>query len=501
MALTAAERRAAAQFREWREKPQVFVREVFGITPDPWQDNVLEAFPHRQRQAMQACKGPGKTGTLSWLAWNFLLTRPKPNIAATSVSGDNLRDGLWKEMAKWQSKSPLLQQMFQWTTTRIFNKQYPAEWWMSARTWPKTGDAEQQANTLAGLHQDYIMFLLDEAGSIPDAVMAAAEAALASCVEGHLVIAGNPTQLSGPLYRAATSERDLWEPIEITGDPDDPNRSSRVKIEWAHQQIRKYGREHPFVKVNVFGQFPPQSMTALIGPEEVRASMRRMYRAFDIGNQPKILGVDVARQGDDVSVIARRHGPQMFNMIRHRNVPDGVVGASILNRVWNEFDADAAFVDATGGLGFTWIDQAKVLGKAAIPVQFSSQPNQPDRYANKRAQMYFEFVEWIRSGGALPPEDAEGSNEILRALTETNYTFYKDKMILEDKEDIKDKLGFSPDDADACALTFAEPVSVKQRSRFANNGRSALGQYDPFAEVNALGGRSSIGAYDPFAGG
>ena len=93
---------AADRIRLWREKPQAMVRDLFGITPDAWQDDVLAMFPHKPRIAMKACKGPGKTAVLSWLAWNFLLTRPHPKIAATSSSGDNLSDGLWTEMAMWQ---------------------------------------------------------------------------------------------------------------------------------------------------------------------------------------------------------------------------------------------------------------------------------------------------------------------------------------------------------------------------------------------------------------
>lgn len=483
------------------------VKELFGVTPHPWQHDVLEAFPHNSRMAMQACRGPGKTALLAWIGWNFMLTRPKPNIAAVSISGDQLRDGLWKELAKWQAKSPLLQSMFQWNTKRIEAKDQnlKANWWMSARAWPKQGTADEQANTLSGLHEDYIMVLMDESGGIPDSVMAVAEAVLSSCKEGHIVQAGNPTHLSGPLYRAATSERDMWYRVEITADPDDPKRANNVSVEWAQAQIRKYGRDHPFVLVNVFGKFPPQSLTALIGPDEVRAAMRRFYRAHEIGPTPKILGIDVARTGGDVSVIAPRQGIQMYKMIRHRNVPDGLVGAGIAARIWDQFDADACFVDATGGLGYTWIDQMKVLGKSAIPVQFSAKAASADRYANKRAEMYFAFVEWIRAGGALPPEDVEGSAEILRALTETNYTFYNDKMILEDKDDIKDKLGFSPDDADACALTFAEPVTPKERgTNVVHRARSAITQgYDAFAEVNRMGtgggmAHYTVQEYDPY---
>ena len=81
---------------------------------------------------------------------------------------------------------------------------------MSARTWSKSADTQQQADTLAGLHADYLLFLLDESGGIPESVMATAEAGLASGVETKLVQAGNPTSISGPLYRACVQDRALW---------------------------------------------------------------------------------------------------------------------------------------------------------------------------------------------------------------------------------------------------------------------------------------------------
>lgn len=504
MALSELEQQVDDQLRRWRRDPRIMVRELFGVTPDPWQDDVLIAFATDQRISMQACKGPGKTCVLAWCAWNFLICYYECNIAVTSVSGDNLRDGLMKEMAVWQNRAPMLQEYFEWTVQRIFYKGKSSTHFLSARTWPKSANSEQQAQTLAGLHADYIMFILDESGSIPDSVMAAAEAALSSCKVGRLLQAGNPTMLEGPLYRAATSERHLWTRFEITGDPDDPKRATRVKAKWALEQIEKYGRDHPFVLVNVFGRFPPSSLTALIGPDEVRAAMKRYYRPYEIGNVPKILGIDVARQGAAESVIARRQGIQMAPFLSYRNVLNGVVGASIANRAWNEYEADACFVDATGGYGFTWLDQMTVLGRAGVPVQFSSKASDDKRYFNKRAEIYFLFVQWIQKGGALPPEDSDGMDKLLKALTQTQVTFNKDRLQLEEKEDIADRLGFSPDHADAGALTFAEPVTARSnRAGVQTRQVSAVGAgYDPFAEVNRQTTQvqgSAFQEYDPFA--
>jgi phage terminase large subunit len=480
--------------RRWREHPASMVRELFGVEPDPWQVEVLESFPHSPRLAMKACKGPGKTTTLAWLCWNFLLTRPHPKIAATSISGDNLSDGLWTEMAKWQNKSILLLQTFTWTKSRIFANDHPQTWWMAARTWSKSADKDQQANTLAGLHADYILFVLDESGGIPDAVMAAAEAALSTGIEMHIVQAGNPTHLEGPLWRACTIEARLWKVVTITGDPDDPQRSPRISIQWAREQIEKWGRQNPWVLVNVFGQFPPSSINALIGPDDIEAAFKRTYTDFQIGRRAMILGVDVARFGSAASVIFPRRGIQAFNPTKLRGV-NSVQGAGTVARIWDDMQAQACFVDDTGGFGSGWIDQLEALGRTPIGIHFAGEANQNRRYANKRTEMYFESTDWIKNGGALP-----NVPELKAALPVTTYTFTKSGlMILEPKEMIEAKIGYSPDDADAFALTFAQPVAyvdqplIPRRQGEPNMTRH---EWQPFGGSSIASAVDS--SYDPF---
>src|SRR5260370_23287800 len=92
-------------FHRWKKNPRSFVRQVLRATPDPWQDEVLAAFPDHKRLAMKACKGPGKTAVEAWLAWNFLATRSEPKIAATSITAHNLPDNLWAGMAKGQARA------------------------------------------------------------------------------------------------------------------------------------------------------------------------------------------------------------------------------------------------------------------------------------------------------------------------------------------------------------------------------------------------------------
>lgn len=465
----------ADRIATWREHPATMVRELFKVEPDAWQEEALEKFPTSKRICLKACTGPGKSTLLAWVGWNFMLTRPHPAIGATSISADNLRANLWTELARWHAQSPLLQHLFIQTKTLIFAKEHPKTWKIEARTWAKDADATQIGNALRGLHAKYVMWLLDETGDYPEAIMPICEAIFSgNPQEAHIVQAGNPLKLSGPLYRACTVARDLWLVIEITADPDNPKRTPRVSIEHAREQIRQWGRENSWVLVNIFGQFPPASLDALIGPDEVSAAMKRFYREHDIGETSKVMGVDVARFGDDSSVIAPRQGIQMFPLLKYRNLTS-TQGAAQVSRKWTDWNADAAFIDNTGGFGSGWIDQLVLLGKTPIGIQFAGEAHHKERYYNKRAEMAFDFVQWIKGGGALPE-----NNELMAALTQTTYTHKGDRLILEPKDMVKVKLGYSPDEFDAAMLTFAEPITPRARATF----RQPEQAYDPFREMN-----------------
>lgn len=484
---------AGSNLKLWREHPAKMVWDLWQTKPDAWQEEVLEAFPHNPRIAMRACTGPGKTAVLTWLGINFMLTRPHPIIGAASVNGANLKTGLWTELARWRDRSPLLKQMFDQTSTSFFNRGAPDTWKIEARTWAKDADANNVGNALRGLHADFVMWLLDETGDYPDSVLPICEAIFSgNPKEAHIVQAGNPIKKSGPLWIASSSGRKYWYVVAITADPEDPKRTPRVSIEHARQQIEQHGRDNPWIMVNVLGQFPPSGFNSLIGVEECEASMKRFYRDFDYRDSPKVMGVDVAREGDDASVIFCRQGLQSFPMIKKRNITS-LQGAGLVARKWDDWGADACFVDMGGGFGAGWFDQLIALGKGPIGVQFGEKAHQIGRYYNKRTEMYFDAVEWIKRGGALPP-----SPEITAALTQTTYSFKGDRLLLEPKDNIKAKLGYSPDEADALVLTFAEPVGAPKRQ-----GKPRFtAAYDPMAEANRGFSLASAvdQSYDPMKG-
>lgn len=451
----------AERIRQWREHPVTMVRELFHIEPDEWQLGVLEAFPNNPRQVMMACKGPGKTAVLAWLAWNFLVCYLNPKIAAVSITARNLKDGLWTEMSKWRSKAKLLIELFEVTSERIFLKEQPETWWMSSRSWPQTADPQALADTLAGLWADNIMILMDEAGSIPPAVLATAQVIIANAhgvgKNAHVVLAGNTTSHTGALYDAAVTHRSSWHVTEITADPDDPKRTPRIPIEFAREQIKEYGRDNPWIMVNFLAKFPRQGLNTLISADEIIQAQRRHYNPDTYAGFPKIIGVDVAQFGDDESVMFKRQGKISFPPLRMRNLSP-LQGGPHVARIATEWQADSIQIDNSGGWGGAWFEFLTTSGyDYARGVQFGGSAAQDGRFANKRAEIYWEMCDWIKDGGLLPPVP-----EMVSGLSSMTYGYdNKGRVLVEEKKQIKVRLGRSPDLEDALACTFAFPVAPR----------------------------------------
>lgn len=483
--------KARARIQEWRKDPVKFAVEVFGITPDPWQIEAMQTlggdYNPSRRLCMKACTGPGKSATLAWMGWHrlacFAAKGEHPKGAALSITADNLKDNLWAELSKWQQRSPFLSSAFTWTKEKIYAKEHPETWFLSARGYAKDANSEAIGRALSGLHSQFPFVLLDETGDMPTAVgRAAAQIFTGGPKDAAIIQAGNPTSTSGLLHESCTKASESWHVITITADPDDPKRTPRVSKEHAQEMIRTYGRDNPWVMATILGLFPPTGFNALLGSDDVDAAMQRTYKDDQVGSAPVVLGGDVARQGDDSSAIARRQGRQAFPF-RTMRIPDTMVLAEQFMRESDERNADAFFVDETGGYGAGVIDAMRQLGQDVIGVQFGGRPNDY-RYYNKRSEMYFEMAQWVKSGGALPPD-----RELKEELCATTFVYVGDKFRIVEKELIKDVIGRSPDKADALALTFAYPVrkehSVAARARrmgMSVRETSAL-EYDPYENM------------------
>jgi phage terminase large subunit len=122
-------------------------------------------------------------------------------------------------------------------------REFPETWWMSARSWTRSADSQTQDQALAGLHADYILFVLNESGGIPDAVMASKQHSLPA--SRAISYRRATRRISKVRCGAPASASALWHLTEITADPDDPRRTPRVMAEWAREQIQKYAATIP----------------------------------------------------------------------------------------------------------------------------------------------------------------------------------------------------------------------------------------------------------------
>ena len=485
---------AAGTIRRWRENVAQFAYEQFKFEPDAWQRRLFDAFPSQDpdklRISLQACVGPGKTAVEAICGWNFLSCYgdrgEHPKGACVSITRDNLRDNLWPEFSKWQQRSEFLRREFIWTRQRIFSRTHPETWLLSARSWSKSSNADEQGKTLSGLHSKFVLVLADESGEIPLPILRAGEQALSNCQWGKIVQGGNPTSHDGMLYFAAKNP-DKWHIIRITGDPDDPERSPRIGLEWAKEQVGLYGRENPWVMAHILGEFPAGSINTLLGPDEVADAMKRHVLEMDYAWAQKRLGVDCARFGDDRTVLFPRQGLAAFEPVTLRNARSHEIAArvAVARMRWNQ---DMTLVDDTGGWGAGTIDALLLAKIEAIGINFSGKAIDP-RYFNRRSEMHWLKAQWVKRGGALPPRPG-----LAKEMTAPVYWFEGGKLRVEEKDQIKARLKFSPDEDDALGLTFsfpempgapADPAAAMAQKISSPAGKTKDGgMWDPLAGEN-----------------
>lgn len=453
---------AASKIKQWREDSVLFAKEVLDVELDEWQRDALIAFSGKDRVtrvALSACAGPGKSFVLAVAAWNFLLCYggkgEHPKGFAISMSAENLEQNLWPELYKIQSRSELLLKTFTWTKSRIFANDHPSTWFIQARGFSKSANKEEQGRSLSGLHSEAAIVIADEIGSIDPVILKAAEQAFGNCKTGKIIAAGNPSSRSSALYEITTRLRDKWKIIRITGDPDDPKRSPRIDIDWARSEIERFSISDPWVQCMILGIFPESSIDTLLTIEEVEESIARKYPLNICDGQERRIGVDVARFGTDSSVWASRSGLIAFNLKEMRGARGHELAAAV-SLSYHKWGADQVFVDVTGGTGASCADSLLQSGIVPVEVYFSGKP-MDSRFYNKRSEMYWLMAEWVKRGGKLPNHP-----KLVADLVTPTFSFKGGKLLLEDKETMRKRLGRSCDFSDALACTFALPDMPRQ---------------------------------------
>lgn len=205
--------------------------------------------------------------------------------------------------------------------------------------------------------------------------------------------------------------------------------------------------------------FESSSHAQFISTSDVEQAMARKAVEAAYRHAPRVLGVDIARHGDDSSCIVRRQGINLDAPVRYRVTDLMQMAGHVVEHI-EEWKPDAVFIDATG-IGWGVVDRLRQVGfgKLIYAIQTGEKANEENRYFNRRAELWGRMRDWIKEAGCLPNDDS-----LARDLTAPEYDFdARNRVQLEKKEDMKSRDLPSPDSADALALTFYATIAPRNK--------------------------------------
>ena len=448
------------------DRPVEFVKDVIKAEPDEYQAKVLNDLAYNEKQkratkiSVRSGHGVGKSTIESWAILWFLVTRPFPKILCTAPTAHQLHDILWAEASKWLRNSKMLGDILEWTYEKIYLKGHREEWFAIART-------SNKPDALQGTHAEHILIIIDEASGVPDVVFEPVLGTL-STNDAKLLMCGNPTQLAGFFYESHNDKKDLYITHVINGE-----NSSRVDREYIKLIAEMFGTDSDVYRVRVLGEFPKANPDSFISLDMINTDF------IDIGDIYSIdLGVDVARFGDDESVIATVFNKlrlSKLNIFQHNDTMEltGQVVNIIksLNKDYPNVRVNVK-VDCDG-LGVGLYDRLrevineKGLNARAVECHFGAKGgkvrnSEPISYFNSTGIMWGLIRTKFKEKSLYITEDSE----LINQLTNRKYFIESDGDIrLERKEDMKKRGVHSPDRADALALALYEPPTLEFGSR------------------------------------
>ncbi len=444
---------------EYRENPVLFAREVLKFDPDEWQRDALMDLAANPKVAIKSGQGVGKTGLEAVALLWFLCCYPYPRIVATAPTKQQLHDVLWSEVSKWQSRSPLLSVILKWTKTYIYMVGNEKRWFAVARTATKP-------ENMQGFHEDNMLFIVDEASGVADPIMEAILGTL-SGENNKLLMCGNPTKTSGTFYDAFHADRAMYKYHTVSSA--DSQRTNKQNIEVL---IRKYGRESNVVLVRVFGEFPKQEDDVFIMLSSIEQCGSKVYELpEDKGMSYIMFGVDVARFGDDETVIYRNAKGKLKMVVKRQGqdlmatVGDIVAQYKMAIKEFPEYTGRIYVNIDDTGLGGGVTDRLKEVKREqklhrlfVIPINAAEKIDTDTKEGKEAAEYYNNLTThmWAVLRDLLENKQIEIEDEAdtFAQLSIRKYFMASNgKLELESKKEMKKRGVSSPDRADAAALS------------------------------------------------
>lgn len=393
-------------------------------------------------------------------------------VVVTATTDTQLRTKTWPEVGKWRRMS-MTKDWFATTATAVASNDpdHSRDWRANAVPW-----SEHNTEAFAGLHNKgkRIVLIFDEASGIASKVWEVAEGALTD--EGTEIIwiaFGNPTLNTGRFAECFTRFRHRWITKQIDARTvEGTNRQEQEK--WAED----WGEDSDFFRVRVRGEFPRASDLQLIPSDWVHTARNRA--PFSTMHDGLVMSIDIARGGADNNVIRFRRGMDARSIPKMKipgsETRDTTKFVTKVCTLIDEHQPDAVMVDSTG-VGGPVADNIRRMrpGTLVLDVNFGSASPDP-KFVNMRTYIWWQMREALRAGMAV-----EDCPDLARELCAPEYTTNaKEQVALEKKDDIKKRLGFSPDDADALAISFAMPIMRRPREK-GENKSGVVTEWDEYA--------------------
>lgn len=473
--------------------PVLFVREVLGVEPYPWQITLMTniartwAKPVAQRtgrdrkHSVRSGHRVGKSTVIGWLSIWAALTRWRCKVIITAPTAAQVNDAVMAEMKSWARRLPQdICDLLDIGADRIRLKRTPEDAFIAAAT-----SRAETPEALQGKHSDFVLLVGDEASGIPEAVFEASNGSMAS-ENAIMLLTSNPIRGTGYFYETHNQMSDGWTCYHVSS-LDIPT----VDREWVKDMILKYGEESNMYRIRVLGEFPLADSDTIIPLEMVMAAIDRDIRLSD--TDAEFWGMDVARRGEDSSALVRRTFRALLAWPkRYRNLDTGQLAGELLG----QYQAPAArtpaeiLVDIIGwGAGV--VDRAREHRLPVLGINVSESTTVDKAasylgagYANLRSEAWFKMREWFETRAVrLPPLPPKGTAEratadrFITELTMVRYKFTeRGKLLVESKDDLRERKVGSPDMADALALTFLGRAAYL----------SGAGRYMPKASVKRI---------------
>lgn len=418
------------------------------------QARIAESVRDNPRTSVRSASAVGKTCLGACIALWFLSAFRPSTVLTTGKSYRQVREQLWREISAKhsQAKIPI--------GGKIVMSPYPRL--DLADDWFAIGFATDEAERWTGFHNKYILEIIDEASGIPDDVYGSLENPLASGIIVRQLLLGNPTQSVGKFRDSFASKSynsfhiSAFDTPAFTGEGDYPFLISK---EYVEQQKEEWGEDNPLYEVYIKGEFPSGETDRLIPFGLADAAI---FNEIKPDKEDVIaFGVDTARFGDDENALYVRKGGKVIDKAFWKKADtEATVGHIVHIAKKEEYENPVINVDEGYNPGV--VDTLRTTLKGIKPgctvngVSFQGTARNSKLYANIRAEMFWNLAEYFKARTIQIPND----KTLLKQLTDIKKKPLNryDQIIIESKDEMKQRGVKSPDRADALALCFMNPV-------------------------------------------